>query len=316
MISCFMSAYNPTISDNFVFMSIPERSFLFRHKLISALRDWDVKGIRRLSITLPKILLPDPKSVGKHVLITIHGIKMMIDPALDQGVELSLFETGTYEKGTIQFLEEFLKPGSSFLDIGANIGLMSVIASKAVGEKGIVYAVEANPGTVPILQTNIELNNCKNIELLPVALSDVQGMALLFENWEVNRGGASLISQGDNQEGVEVKMERLDDLFNEITPIDLVKIDVEGFEPQVIRGGMTWFKKQLPVFIIEVSEKREKEIGPSPKEIMELVQGIGRYTFYRHKGTKERRGKLIEIKNVDELPGHDNIICVPLKEIK
>ncbi|TSJ42486.1 FkbM family methyltransferase [Fluviicola chungangensis] len=292
-------------------MSIPERSFLFRHKLISALRDWDVKGIRRLSVALPKLLLPDPKSMGKHVLKTIHGIKMMIDPSLDKGVELSLFETGTYEKGTIQFLKEHLKPGASFLDIGANIGLMSVIASKCVGEKGIVYAVEANPATVPILQTNIELNQCKNIEVLPIALSDTQGTALLFENWEVNRGGASLISQSSEEKGIEVKMERLDDLFDENTRIDLVKIDVEGFEPQVIRGGMNWFKKQLPVFIIEVSEKREKEAGPTPKEILELVEKIGPYEFFKHKGTKERSGKLLKILHVQELPDHDNIICIP-----
>jgi FkbM family methyltransferase len=294
-------------------MSIPEKSFLARHKLISALRDWDVKGIRRLSVSLPKLLLPDPKSVGKHVLKTIHGVKMMIDPSLDTGVELSLFETGTYEKGTIQLLKKYLKPGSSFLDIGANIGLMSVIASKIVRKEGIVYAVEANPGTVAILQANIDLNKCKNIELLPIALSDTRGTALLFENWEVNRGGASLISQSDNQKGVEVKMECLDDLFDEQTKIDLVKIDVEGFEPQVIRGGMNWFKKQLPVFIIEVSEKREKEIGPSPAEIWKLVRTIGDYRFYKQKGTKERRGKLIEIKTENELPKHDNIICVPLK---
>ncbi len=292
-------------------MSVPNRSFLFRHKLISTLRDLDVKGIRRLSVALPKLLLPDPKSVGKHVLKTIHGVKMVIDPSLDNGVELSLFETGTYEKGTIQFLEKQLKPGSRFLDIGANIGLMSVIASKIVGESGIVYAVEANPGTVSILQTNIELNSCKNIELIPVALSDMQGTALLFENWEVNRGGASLISQSDGQEGVEVKMERLDDLFDENLVIDLVKIDVEGFEPQVIRGGMKWFKKQLPIFIIEVSEKREKEVGPSPLEIMELVRTIGDYHFFKQKGTKERRGKLIEITIPEELPTHDNIICIP-----
>lgn len=295
-------------------MSIPNRSFLFRHKLISALRDWDVKGIRRLSVTLPKLLLPDPRSTGKHVLKTIHGVQMIIDPALDQGVELSLFETGTYEKGTIQFLKKYLKPGHRFLDIGANIGLMSVIASKCVGEKGVVYAVEANPGTVPILQANFELNQCKNVELLPIALSDVQGTALLFENWEVNRGGASLISQSDDQEGVEVKMERLDDLFQEDTTIDLVKIDVEGFEPQVIRGGMKLFRKQLPVFIIEVSEKREKEVGPSPLEIMELVQTIGSYEFFKHKGTKERKGKLVKIRNASDLPKHDNIICIPLSK--
>jgi FkbM family methyltransferase len=294
-------------------MSIPEKSFLTRHKLISALRDWDVKGIRRLSVSLPKFLLPDPKSLGKHVLKTIHGVKMMINPSLDKGVELSLFETGTYEKGTIQLLGKYLKPGSRFLDIGANIGFMSVIASKVVGKSGIVYAVEANPGTVPILQTNIELNDCKNVEVLPIALSDVQGTAILFENWEVNRGGASLISQSDNQEGIEVKMERLDDLFDENTAVNLVKIDVEGFEPQVIRGGMNWFRKQLPVFIIEVSEKREKEIGPSPAEIWKLVQTIGDYRFYKQKGTKERRGKLVEIKTEEDLPKHDNIICIPLK---
>jgi hypothetical protein len=112
---------------------------------------------------------------------------------------------------------------------------------------------------------------------------------------------------------MEVKMERLDDLFQEETPIDLVKIDVEGFEPQVIRGGMSWFKKQLPIFIIEVSEKREKEVGPSPLEVMELVQTIGNYKFYKQKGTKERRGKLIEITTPKELPTHDNIICIPAK---
>ncbi|MDR0802178.1 FkbM family methyltransferase [Fluviicola sp.] len=292
-------------------MSFPERSFSFRHKLISTLRDLDIKGIRRLSVSLPKLLLPDPEAMGKHVLKTIHGVKMLIDPSVDQGVELSLFETGTYEKGTIQLLGKYLEAGYSFLDIGANIGLMSVIASGYVGEKGMVYAVEANLNTVPILQKNIDLNACRNIEVIPVALSDMSGIALLFENWEVNRGGASLISQSAGEEGIEVRMERLDDLFDESTLVHLVKIDVEGFEPQVIRGGMNWFRKQQPVFIIEVSEKREKEAGPSPAEVMELVQTIGTYRFYKQKGTKERRGKLIEIKTAENLPNHDNIICVP-----
>lgn len=295
-------------------MSIPERSYAFRHKLISALRDWDIKGIRRLSVSLPKMLLPAPESVGKHVLKTIHGVKMLIDPSIDQGVELSLFETGTYEKGTIQLLRKYLSKGSAFLDIGANIGLMSVIASEYVGEKGVVYAVEANPNTVPILQANIDLNDRKNVEVIPVALSDTSGTAVLFENWEVNRGGASLISQGTEEKGIEVKVERLDDLFDENTPIRLVKIDVEGFEPQVIRGGMNWFRKQQPVFIIEVSEKREKETGPSPAEVMALVQTIGEYRFYKQKGSKERRGKLIEIKTPADLPHHDNMICIPQKE--
>lgn len=294
-------------------MSVPDRSFLFRHRIISTLRDWDFKGIRRLSVLLPSVLLPAPQRVGKHVLKTIHGVRLLIDPVSDQGVELSLYQTGTYEKGTIQLLHDFLAPGKTFLDIGANIGLMSTIASQLVGTEGKVIAVEANPHTLEVLQHNVALNDCKNIEILAVALSDEKGSALLYENWSVNRGGASLIAQAEHQKGIPVSVERLDDLFAANTPLDLVKIDVEGLEPQVLCGGMEWFKHALPVFIIEVSSEREHEAGASPKEVLELVKTIGNYTFHKQKGTKERRGKLIEIHSDKDLPTHDNVIAIPLK---
>jgi FkbM family methyltransferase len=295
-------------------MSVPNRSFLLRHRFISTLRDMDVKGIRRLSVVLPKVLLPAVERAGKLIIQTLHGVKLLIDPAKDKGVELALYQTGTYEKGTIQLLGDFLKKGSFFMDIGANIGLMSTIASKIVGEKGRVYAVEANPKTIEVLRHNCAINQCENIEILPIALASEKGSAILYENWNVNRGGASLISQGD-EHGITVSKERLDDLFSPDSPVHLVKIDVEGFELEVLKGGVAWFKTQQPVFIIEVSTQRSNQEGATPESIMSFVAELGNYSFFKQKGTKERRGKLVSVTTVQDLPEHDNLIAIPLKRI-
>jgi FkbM family methyltransferase len=295
-------------------MSVPNRSFLLRHRFISTLRDMDVKGIRRLSVVLPKVLLPAVEQSGKMIIQTLHGVKLLIDPAKDKGVELALYQTGTYEKGTIQLLGDFLKQGSVFMDIGANIGLMSTIASKIVGEKGRVYAVEANPKTIEVLRHNCAINQCENIEILPIALASEKGSAILYENWNVNRGGASLISQGD-EDGITVSKERLDDLFSPDSPVHLVKIDVEGFELEVLKGGVAWFKTQQPVFIIEVSTQRSNQEGATPESIMSFVADLGNYSFYKQKGTKERRGKLVSVTSAQDLPEHDNLIAIPLKRI-
>lgn len=295
-------------------MSVPNRSFLLRHRFISTLRDMDVKGIRRLSVVLPKVLLPAVERAGKLIIQTLHGVKLLIDPAKDKGVELALYQTGTYEKGTIQLLGDFLKQGSIFMDIGANIGLMSTIASKIVGENGRVYAVEANPKTIEVLRHNCAINLCENIEILPIALASEKGSAILYENWNVNRGGASLISQGD-EHGITVSKERLDDLFSPDSPVHLVKIDVEGFELEVLKGGIAWFKTQQPVFIIEVSTQRTNQEGATPESIMSFVADLGNYSFYKQKGTKERRGKLVSVTSAQDLPEHDNLIAIPLKRI-
>lgn len=293
-------------------MGIPSKSFLLRHKLISGLRDLDVKGIRRLSVSLPHWLLPPGDQIGKHVLKTLHGVKLLIDPTIDQGVELSLYQTGTYEKGTIQLLNQFLKPGSVFLDVGANIGLMSCVAGKRVGETGKVIAVEANPKTVEILQYNIEINDLRNVEVLPVGVSDEVGKALIYENWNVNRGGASLISQS-GEPGIEIRVETLDHLYEPEAPLDLVKIDVEGKEPEVIAGGLAWFRKQLPVFIVEVSEARGNHSGATPQQTVDAIRQLGDYRFFKQKGTKERRGPLVPVLSDSDLPEHDNIIAVPIR---
>ena len=147
-------------------MSIPSRSFLLRHQLISKLADWNFPGLKKISIALPKLLLPDPGKTGKHRLRTLHGIELIIDPSVDKGDSLTLFQNGTYDKETVHLLGEFIKAGSTFIDIGATIGLLSVVASQLAGENGKVFAVEADPVIAALLLENLELNSCSNAKVI------------------------------------------------------------------------------------------------------------------------------------------------------
>ena len=291
-------------------MSIPQRSFLLRHQLMAKIRNWDIRGVRRLAAWLPKVLIPNADKQEKHELQTIHGVRLLIDPAKDKGVELALFLQGTYEEGTVHFLQQALKPGDVFLDIGANIGWMTLVGAKAVRQEGRVIAIEANPHTLPILQHNVELNHANCVEIYGVAVSDEPGTARLFENWNVNRGGASLLAQDDSP-GIEVQVETLDRMFDPETPLAVVKIDVEGLEPQALKGGSHWFTKQQPIFIFEISDLRENEKGAAGSDVMQVIQQFGDYQFWKHPATKERRGKLIRILSEQDLPEHDNLIAIP-----
>ena len=110
--------------------------------------------------------MPNPKKLSEYTLKTLHGFYLNINPAIDNGVELSLHETGTYEKGILYYLSSILKKGDCFIDVGANIGLMSIYASEFVGDKGTVLAFEAHPKTARLLEANIEMNNLSNMLLV------------------------------------------------------------------------------------------------------------------------------------------------------
>ena len=149
--------------------------------------------------------------------------------------------------------------GETYLDIGANVGMFTLIASQTF-EK--VIAFEPNPDTFRMLENNINLNKIGNITAYNIGLSDQNSIMKLYHN-PLNNGGASLnkFSSKINKEGdgftwnetkVEVKI--LDSIIGEdIKSVDLIKIDVEGHELPALKGALGVIKTYKPLIFAEVS---------------------------------------------------------------
>ena len=285
------------------------KSFPLRHRLISFIRDIDVKGFRKLSILLPKWLLSDPKKTASYILKTNHDFLLRINPSEDSGVELSLHETGTYEKGILSFLQSNLRKGDCFVDVGANIGLMSIFASNCVGNEGQVLAYEAHPKTAELLKENIGLNQLLNIQVCQYALGSEEGQTKIYDNWQINRGGASLIVKTNDSVAFDIDIHQLDNKIPANLQPKVIKIDVEGFELEVLKGASETIKRFQPILIVEFSEIREN-VHESASQLVEIIKTFGNYRFYKLKGGKERKSKLVEILSNDQLPQHDNVICI------
>lgn len=283
-------------------------NFFLRHKLIAALYDADIRGIRTIAYHLPRILLPKPR--GPVTIRTLYGFKLLIDPVSDQGVEKSIYYTGTYEKGTLHVIGNLLGAGDTFVDVGANIGLMSIYASHLVKESGRIIAFEPNPNTMKILRHNMELNGARNIETSEYALGNETSKGKIYDRWDSNRGSATLIRPEAETDSYDIRIVRLSDYLHSTQPVRLIKLDIEGYELEALKGSKELLSHESPpMLIVECSEQRTNLGGTGSGELYDFFQGLKHYRMFRSMGGKERKSKLTAIKSVSEMPDGDNIYC-------
>jgi len=188
--------------------------------------------------------------------------------------------------------------GGTFLDIGANIGYFSLLASKLVGNKGRIIAFEPNPVTMKRLKQNIDLNCTKNIELIEVALSNQDGEVHLFCPQDETHGFTSMRNQGwQKVDSYKVQTKLLDDVLPiDISRIDLIKIDVEGAELLVFEGAKNTIIKFRPKIILELNEKAAENFG---YDILDVVKLILSYNpNYRLKFIEDHSSRSITFKDL------------------
>jgi len=157
----------------------------------------------------------------------------------------SSFLFGTYEPEQTKLFEEFVKPGDVIYDIGAHFGYYTLLSSKLAGESGRVLAFEPSPGNLARLYRHIELNDCKNVQVLELAVSDHEGTAH-FET-RTGSGVGHLAESGP----LEVRLTTLDSLSQYPLP-QVMKIDVEGAEVGVLQGGKNLFAQCKPVIFLSL----------------------------------------------------------------
>jgi FkbM family methyltransferase len=210
--------------------------------------------------------------VDREFDVVRQGLKWRLNPA-DFEHE-TLFWTGAKDTWEIDELQHRLVPGSVFLDIGANFGYYSIRLSTALNKRIEVHAFEPHPGTLQRLRGNIESNGLSDVvHAHQIALSDVSGPAHMAERSD-NSGASRLTDGGD---GIAIQTTTLDEFAGRYnwTRLDGIKIDVEGAEPRVLRGGRQTIERFRPAMMIEFWTPGLARAGSTPAELAQVLDELG-----------------------------------------
>jgi FkbM family methyltransferase len=187
------------------------------------------------------------------------------------------------EPGVVRFVIETLKQGDVFFDLGSNWGFYTVLASVLVGDRGTVISVEANP--VPYFYLNQLLHGARIINTLAFncALSDRSGETVtLTKPWYRTDTGGFVKSKEPGTDGGGIVTKTLDQMWAQLgkPQVRLVKLDTEGFEPKILRGGAAFLVEGVTdAAVIEVSEWTLERAGIPYAEIYEYMRDCG-FNFY------------------------------------
>jgi FkbM family methyltransferase len=159
------------------------------------------------------------------------------------GVSALINSQGLYDYNNMSLIRVLLQDGGTFVDIGANIGSYTLIASES--EAARVHAFEPHPATFQLLQRNVQLNQRRNVMLHNVALGASEESVFL-----TNQGGSAvnhIVSGTHDTEGaIAVPCRRLDRICQQIEIVPaIVKIDVEGFEFGVLQGFGSFLRRRF-----------------------------------------------------------------------
>lgn len=273
------------------------------HVLSRWLRNLDLRGARRLSVSLPNWVLPIPS--GTILWPTLYGFSLKIKPSEDIGVEHSLHYYGTYEPGTLKMMDAMLRPGDHFVDVGANIGLMSVYAAQLVGDQGKVTAFEPHPKTASMLAENIALNRLHQVQFYRVALGSESGSTSIHEDLDGNRGAAYISHNSSQGMGLSIEVRTLDPYFSNEDVPRVVKVDVEGYELEVLRGMKKLLGASSPPMLIVESCTGIDRVGHI-HSLFDALRKYGYHIFSTLKG-KNWASQLVEVTHADLMPKHDNV---------
>jgi FkbM family methyltransferase len=172
---------------------------------------------------------------------------------LQDYVGRSAFLFGDMDRKLTAICRRLVRPGDTVLDIGANLGLVTLLLSRLVGPRGRVLAFEPNPRLVDLVELALSRARAENVRIFPVALGDAQAeLELRVPMGNFGMGSLTRAPSAPEVNRYRVPVETLSRVLSRerCGPIRLVKIDVEGFEPQVLAGAHDAFQRQPPDAIV------------------------------------------------------------------
>lgn len=206
----------------------------------------------------------EPKMLRRgQVVVERDGIKYSLD--LSESQDSEIYYAGHCEPTVVRIIKKYVREGMFVFDIGARKGEHTLRLAKIVGEKGRVFAIDPDKQALSILRSNLELNNIENVIIEAIAFAD--------SNYEMQKITLD--------EYVKI---------NNIEKIDFIKIDAEGYEYKIIKGGMNSIKKFKPIMVLEFSRTNLESIGDSLEDLVSLLDSLG-YSLFSDKTLKKYSSK-------------------------
>ena len=219
-----------------------------------------------------------------------NGMMLYLDPLTQFGEKL--LQTDSYEPETEAIFREQIGPGFTVLDVGANEGYFSILAAKLAGS-GHVFAIEPQRRCIDILQRNLEANKIGNCTVLEAALGSEDGVGELLLMPAMNTGASSLVRKYRwSNKRQPVRTMAASTLFHrlQIERADFIKVDVEGYEPEVVEGLLPLIEAdRVGAILVDFHHSILKKRGIHAEDIhrkliaagMRAVQeGAGGYRLY------------------------------------
>jgi FkbM family methyltransferase len=191
-----------------------------------------------------------------------------------------------FEYATLKIFKSLIQEKSTVLDIGANIGLFSLVASKKIGKNGKIYAFEPIKKTFKTLSENLALNQISNVVASQIALSNFTGKVSFSIPDDIhNKGDGDAFNSMDlnaksSNSDTEADCSTLDDFLkaNEISSVDLIKIDIEGAEMLCFEGAKNLLSSaNPPIIIMECADSLCRKFDYS---IYDVLSYLGEFWLY------------------------------------
>jgi FkbM family methyltransferase len=181
----------------------------------------------------------------------------------------------------VHIVQSILRPGDTFIDIGANHGTYTIAAAYRVGSTGRVHAFEPQPRMASFIRSAITANGLQNVELREVALAEADGTASFFVA-DTRTGGLyeqfSGIGRGDARV-LTVSTLNLDSLTDQLaigaSGRFVVKLDAEGSERGIVRGGKKFFSAHRPPILLEINPRSATAAGYTARDLLDELAAIG-----------------------------------------
>jgi FkbM family methyltransferase len=224
-------------------------------------------------------LRDDPR---RRVTETATGARFAVDT--QDLIQRYLYLFGVWEPRMTLWLQRRLRPGDTFVDVGANIGYFSVLASRLVGAQGRVVAIEASRAFHDRITQNAALNDCTNIRAVHTAVSDKRQTLTFILASSANMGANSIVPyDGPAESTFEIEAFPLPDVLedDEIAKARVIKIDVEGAEGSVVRGLEPLLDRLRPgaEITVEVTPERMAQLGDSVDDLLGTMQRHGFHVY-------------------------------------